>query len=327
MDRKLEIFEAVEKNEDSEIPIKTENIQNMVYVVRGKQVMLDSDLAKLYQVETFNLNKARKRNEKRFPADFCFQLTKDEYQNLKFQFGISSCTGNEHGGRRTLPYAYTEQGIAMLSAVLRSDIAIQVSIKIMQTFVEMRKYMAHTSLILEKVNQIEIRQMTDQQRNNERFEQVFNYISDHQESRQKIFFDGQIFEAFSLLAGIIGQAQTSIVLIDGYVDIETLNILAKKQNRVKVDIYTSPTTRLTARDIDIFNTQYPMLSVRYTGSFHDRFLILDNTKAYHIGASIKDAGKKCFGITQIEDAGLIKDILARAELTSGTGRSEVSHGV
>lgn len=318
MGEKIETANVEEETKNTEILVPMEAIQNLVYVVRGKQVMLDSDLARLYQVETFNLNKARKRNEKRFPEDFCFQLTKEEYQNLKFQFGISSFEGNEHGGRRTLPYVYTEQGIAMLSAVLRSDIAVQVSIKIMKTFVEMRKYMAHTSLILEEMNQIKMKQIADQQRNEERFEQVFDYIAEHQESNQKIFFAGQIFDAFSLLSKIIGQAEKSIVLIDGYVDVGTLNILAKKKAKVAVCIYTSSKTKLTAQDVTKFNAQYPTLNIKYTKVFHDRFLILDENKAFHIGASLKDAGKKCFGISQIEDEGVIRDILGR--LQSGKGR-------
>lgn len=305
-----------EKRENTDIIVPIETIRSLVYVVRGRQVMLDSDLASLYHVETKRLNEAAKRNSERFPERFRFQLTKEEYENLKSQIATSSLQREkEYGGRRKLPYVFTEQGIAMLSSVLRSSIAIQVNIRIMDTFVEMRKYMAHTAMVLEKVNQMEARQIADQRRNDERFEQVFDYMADHRESNQKIFFDGQIFDAFSLLTDLIGQAKNSIALIDGYVDMGTLNILAKKQNKVNVCIYTFSNTRLTTQDIEKFNAQYPSLKVKYTGLFHDRFLILDENKAYHIGASVKDAGKKCFGITQIEDEGVIKDIMARAELT------------
>lgn len=305
-----------EKRENTDIIVPIETIRSLVYVVRGRQVMLDSDLASLYHVETKRLNEAAKRNSERFPERFRFQLTKEEYENLKSQIATSSLQREkEYGGRRKLPYVFTEQGIAMLSSVLRSSIAIQVNIRIMDTFVEMRKYMAHTAMVLEKVNQMEARQIADQRRNDERFEQVFDYMADHRESNQKIFFDGQIFDAFSLLTDLIGQAKNSIALIDGYVDMGTLNILAKKQNKVNVCIYTLSNTRLTTQDIEKFNAQYPSLKVKYTGLFHDRFLILDENKAYHIGASVKDAGKKCFGITQIEDEGVIKDIMARAELT------------
>jgi hypothetical protein len=299
----------------------TDKIQRLIYIVRDRQVLTDSDLAVLYQVETGNLNKAMKRNHKRFPEEFCFQLTKEEYENLKFQNGISS--DGEHGGRRNLPYVYTEQGIAMLSAVLRSDIAVQVSIQIMKTFVELRRYLAHGTLLLEKVTSLEIKQIESdrkreefEQKTEKRLEEVFDYIASHEESSQKIFIDGQIFDAFSLLTSLIQQAEQKIVLIDGYVDIITLNILSKKKEDVDVCIYAHPSARMTAQDIATFNAQYPNLEVKRTTAFHDRFLIIDGAKGYHIGASIKDAGKKCFGINKMEDMSLINDLLQRAEITS-----------
>lgn len=197
----------------------------------------------------------------------------------------------------------------MLSAVLRSDIAIQVSIKIMETFVEMRKYMASTSLLLDRMNTMEERQITYQNNTNEKFDKVFEYIADHAESQQKIFYNGQIYDAFSLLIDFVCKANESIILIDNYVDVGTLNILAKKKPKVNVVIYTSKKTKLSEKDIDKFNQQYPSLEVQYTGVFHDRFLIIDDTKAYHIGASLKDAGKKCFAISLLNDARMIRDIL------------------
>lgn len=303
--------------ENTDINISSEKIQGLIYIVRGKQVMLDSDLARLYQVETKVFNQAVKRNIKRFPESFRFQITEEEYNSLRSQFVTSK------GGRRYLPYVFTEQGIAMLSAVLRSDVAIQVSIQIMETFVEMRRYIASNELLYKKVNDLEthliesdIQHKVFQQKTDERFKEVFDYIAQHQESSQKIFFDGQIFDAFSLLAEIVSQANKSIILIDGYVDIGTLNILSKKKKAVDVCIYTFSNTKLSAQDITNFNAQYPKLEVRYTRAFHDRFLILDNTKAYHIGASLKDAGKKCFGINKIEDSGVIRDIMQRVQLKS-----------
>ena len=289
--------------------VEASNIQGMIYAIRGKQVMLDSDLAMLYQVETGALNRAVKRNETRFPDDFRFQLTKDEYTNLKCQIGISS--ENEYGGRRTLPYAFTEQGISMLSSVLKSDVAVNVSIGIMRTFVEMRKYMANTSLLYDRMNAMEERQITYQNETNEKFERVFEYIADHEESQQKIFYDGQIYDAFSLLVDFISGAEKNIVLVDNYVDVGTLNILAKKKSGVDVTIYTVKKTRLSEKDVETFNQQYSKLEVQYTGVFHDRFLIIDETKAYHIGASLKDAGKKCFAISLLNDEGVITDILQR----------------
>ncbi len=296
--------------------VDLEYIQSLIYVVRGKQIMLDSDLAELYHVETGRLNEAVKRNIMRFPEAFRFQLTKEEYQNLISQIAISSFVDKSsgYGGRRKLPYVFTEQGIAMLSAVLRSDIAIQVSIRIMKTFVEMRKYMANTSLLYDRMNAMEEKQIIYQNETNEKFDKVFEYISDHEESQQKIFFDGQIYDAFSLLIDFIGGATKSIVLVDNYVDIGTLNILAKKKTDVAVIVYTVKKTKLSEKDIETFNQQYPMLEVKYTGVFHDRFLIIDNEKAYHIGASLKDAGKKCFAISKINDSGVIYDILQRLDI-------------
>ncbi|MDE7252993.1 MAG: ORF6N domain-containing protein [Acetatifactor sp.] len=292
-------------------------IQNLIYCIRGKQVMIDNDLAILYQVETKNLNKAMKRNIDRFPEDFCFQLTKEENDCLRFHFGTSK--EESRGGRRYMPYVYTEQGIAMLSAVLRSDIAVRVSICIMKTFVEMRKYSTHNSLILEKLNGMEqhqikadLKQEVFEKETNERFERIFEYIETHKEENQKIFFDGQIFDAFAFMTNLVLQANKTIILIDGYVDIVTLNILAKKKTGIDVTIYTLPSARLTTMDIANFNAQYPRLSVKYTTVFHDRFIVIDGTDGYHIGASIKDAGKKCFGINKIEDIAVIKDLLQRA---------------
>ncbi len=299
-------------------------IQNLIYNIRGKQVMLDSDLAMLYQEETRVFNQAVKRNLNRFPESFRFQLTKTEYDFLMSQFVISKDKENQEkrGGRRKLPYVFTEQGIAMLSAVLRSEVAIKVSIRIMETFVEMRKYLANNSLLLDKVNHLETRQIESdlqrqafEQRTDERFEQVFSYIAEHEESNQKVFYDGQIFDAFSLLTDLIMKADRSIVLIDGYIDVVTLNILAKKKDQVSVLAYTYPGARITNQDISNFNAQYPTLEIKRSTVFHDRFLILDEKEGYHIGASIKDAGKKCFAINRIEDIGVIRDVIQRAELT------------
>ena len=302
----------VEESSNDLIPvtIESKDIESLVYVIRGKQVILDSDLAMLYQVETGAMNRAVKRNQKRFPEDFCFQLTEEEY--LRCQNGISKDDGESgRGGRRYMPYAFTEQGISMLSAILRSDVAINVSIGIMRAFVEMRKFLATNSLILNRVNELEVRQREYQKSTEERFDKVFQYIEDHAESEQKIFFDGQIYDAFSLITSVIRKAQKEIILIDGYVDVDTLNILAKKNAGVDVKIITYASDRLTNTDVTNFNAQYPTLTVKKTQVFHDRFIILDGKTAYHIGASIKDAGRKCFGISLLEDPGMVSDLLNR----------------
>lgn len=278
------------------VEITRPSIEKMIYVIRDKQVMLDSDLAILYQVETGALNRAVKRNISRYPEDFRFQLTKEEYQNLRCQTGISSSAQgeNNYGGRRTLPYVFTEQGISMLASVLHSEVAIKVSIGIMRTFVEMRRFIANNALLLERISNVELKQLEYQKQTDEKLD--------------------QIFDAFSLIVSLIQKAEKEIVLIDGYVDIGTLNLLTKKNENVTVVMYTLKRTKLSQEDVNNFNSQYPLLEVRYTKVFHDRFLILDKKNVYHIGASLKDAGKKCFGISLIEDAGIVRDILQRLEI-------------
>ena len=317
--KELVVQEAkMELYNDTNVDINEATIKNLIYVIRGQQVMLDSDLAELYQVETKVFNQAVKRNMERFPKEFCFQLTREEYNSLRSQI----VTSKGKGGRRYLPYVFTEQGIAMLSAVLRSDVAIQVSIRIMNTFVEMRRFMANSSLVLNRINEVEVKQLIYQKDADEKFDKIFTYISEHEEVSQKIFFEGQIYDAFSLLTELIAKAKKEIVLIDNYVDVGTLNILAKKQENVKVQIYTVKRTRLSQADINNFNQQYPALGVDYTEEFHDRFLIIDGTLAYHVGASLKDAGKKCFAINRIEDRENIIDILNRINKTDNGGTDD-----
>ncbi len=288
-------------------------ISDLIYTVRNTQVMLDSDLAELYQVETGALNRAVKRNNRRFPADFMFQLTAEEFENLKCQFGISSLERYDvtHGGRRTLPFVYSEHGISMLSSVLRSETAITVSIGIIRTFIEMRRFIANNALMFERISAVELKQLELQKSTDEKFKRVFEYIDRGNEPAQRVFFDGQIYDAFSLLVDIISKANSEIILIDGYVDTDTLNILRKKKLGVNVRLYTFPKLLLSQGDVAKFNSQYPTLKVATTVKFHDRFLILDGITAYHIGASLKDAGKKSFAISLLQDNHMVKDILAR----------------
>ncbi|HJG30119.1 MAG TPA: ORF6N domain-containing protein [Collinsella ihuae] len=300
-------FDAENESVETSAPIAlvdSANIEPLIHTVRGQQVMLDTDLARLYEVETKNLNRAAARNTDRFPEDFRFQLTKEEDESLRCQIGTSK-TVEGRGGRRYLPYAYTEQGIAMLSGVLRSEAAVQTSISIMRAFVAMRHFLAENAALLERLRGIESSQAAFQQSTDERFDQVFRLLEGEIEKPQRIFFAGQMFDAFSLLTDLVSRAKREIVLVDGYVDVRTLNILAKKREGVAVAVYTSG-NRLTQDDVDVFNAQYPPLTVLRTRAFHDRFLILDGETAYHIGASLKDAGKKCFGIDLIQDEGLTK---------------------
>ena len=287
-------------------------IQNMIYTIRGKQVMIDSDLAMLYQVETKVFNQAVKRNMNRFPEHFRFQLTEEEYENLRSQI-VTSSEVNTHGGRRYKPYVFTEQGIAMLSAVLKSDIAVEVSIKIMNSFVEMRRFLLANKEMFARLDKLEIKQIeTDK-----KLDEVFNYIANNSEVKQNIFFDGQIYDAFSFIVRLIQKAKKELILIDNYVDVNTLNLLCKKKQGVDVVIATAGKGSLSAKDIAKFNAQYSKLSVKTTTDFHDRFLILDNSEVYHIGASIKDAGKKSFGITKIEEMDLIQNLINKVRSECG----------
>ncbi|MEE3467939.1 MAG: ORF6N domain-containing protein, partial [Eubacterium sp.] len=241
-------------------------------------------------------------------------LTKEEVELVKSQIATSPDSNfysGQEGGRRKPPYAFTEQGIYMLATVLKGEIADQQSIFIMRAFREMRHFIANNALLFEKVSHIELKQLEYQKSTDERFDKVFQYIEDHAEAEQKVFFDGQIYDAFSLITSIIQKAQNEIILIDGYVDVDTLNILAKKNAGVDVKIFTYASARLTNTDAANFNAQYPTLTVTKTQVFHDRFIILDGKLAYHIGASIKDAGKKCFGISLLEDPGMVTDLLNR----------------
>ena len=281
--------------------VDNREIQNMIYTFRGKQVMIDRDLAGLYHVQTKRLNEQVKRNSGRFPVDFCFQLSDKEKAEL-----VANCDRFEslkHSSSN--PYAFTEQGIAMLSAVLKSDVAVVVSIKIMNSFVEMRRFLLSNREMFARLDRLEIKQLeTDK-----KLEEVFNYIATNTEVKQNIFFDGQIYDAFSFIVGLIEKAKNEIILIDNYVDVNTLNILCKKGKGVDVLIATAGKGSLSAEDISKFNAQYPNLSVKNTNDFHDRFLILDKVEVYHIGASLKDAGKKSFGISKIQDQVLIQSLI------------------
>ena len=286
--------------------VHNKEIQSMIYTFRGRQVMLDSDLAMLYQVETKYLNRQRNRNAERFPEDFCFQLSKEEYEILRCQ-NVTSKNENGSGGRRYLPYVFTEQGIAMLSSVLKSEVAAKASINIMRAFVEMRKFLISNNEMFARLDRVELKQLeTDK-----KLEEVFDYIATTKEVKQKIFFNGQIYDAFSLMVEIVEKAEKELILIDNYVDVNTLNILCKKKDGVNVLIVTSGNGNLTDKDVAKFNSQYPKLAVKISKDFHDRFFIIDRNEVYHIGASIKDAGKKSFGITKLEVEELMKSLLAK----------------
>ena len=295
-----------ENNNNVQAIIKSEDIKSLIYTIRGNQVMLDSDVARLYHYKTKRVNETMKRNKLRFPENFCFQLNEDEIKNLRSQFATSNIDEINQGGRRYLPYVYTEQGIAMLSGLLRNDVAIQVSINIMNAFVELRKIIANNGLL--SIQMIEVKGKLLE--HDKKFEEVFNQLQKNNEKiKEKIFFQGQIWDSYNLIIEIIKTAQKKIVIIDNYIDDSILQMLSKKKDNVEVILLTSKTSNITDLDVQKFNKQYPNLLVLKTNKFHDRFIIIDNKELYHCGASLKDLGKKCFAINKMEDVNFISNLL------------------
>jgi len=283
--------------------INVEDIQNRIYTIRGVQVMFDEDLALLYGVETRVLNQAVKRNNERFPEDFMFQLTENELNILKSQIVIPSW-----GGRRTSPYVFTEQGVAMLSAVLRSETAVKISVQIIKAFVAMRRFIATNALIFQRLDTLETKQLVT----DKKIDHVLNAIESKEiQLKQGIFFDGQIFDAYKFVADLIRTAQKSIILIDNYIDESVLTILTKRRENVKVILLTKSISNQMALDVKKYNEQYPAIEIKEFKNSHDRFIIIDNTTVYHFGASLKDLGKKWFAFSKM-DIGAI-EMLGRLE--------------
>jgi ORF6N domain len=280
-------------------------IENKIYVIRGMQVILDRDLAQLYQVETRIMIQAVKRNQDRFPDSFIFQLSDAEFQHWKSQIVISNA---DKMGLRRAPYAFTEQGVAMLSAVLRSDTAIQVSIQIMQTFVTMRKFLINNASVFQRLDHIELKQL----KTDEKLEQIFKALETGQiQPNQGIFFDGQIFDAYSFVSSLIREAKKSIILIDNYVDDTVLALLSKRNRQVSASVYTLKISLQLDLDLKKHNNQYPEIKIFELKETHDRFLILDEKELYHFGASLKDLGKKWFAFSKMD--AFIDNILSKLQ--------------
>ena len=299
-------------------------IEPLIRTIRGQQVLLDSDLAILYGVETKRLNQQVKRNIERFPKDFMFQLTQEEMiclrsqiatlnegTNLRSQIATSSqevglksqIVTSSHGGVRYLPYAFTENGIAMLSSVLRSPIAIQVNIRIMRAFTAMRQFIASNAQIFQRLDVMEQNQLAivaHQTETDHKLEEIFRRLdSGNVQPHQGIFYDGQIFDAYTFINDRIREATTRIILIDNFIDDSVLTILSKRADKVTATIYTKKPSAQLQLDIQKHNAQYPPISVIEFDRSHDRFLCIDDT-VYHLGASIKDLGKKWFAFNRME---------------------------
>lgn len=272
------------------------HIEPQIFTVRGVQVMLDVHLAELYQVDTRTFNQAVKRNVERFPDIFRFQLTEDEWYSLRSQIVIASSKNNQFRYHRSLPYAFTEQGIAMLSAVLRSEVAVQVSIKIMQAFVQMRHVLLNNGGIVQRLENVERKQLEM----SGQLAHVFQALEGDKPKTQGIFFEGETFNAYQFVADLVRSAKSSLILIDNYVDDTVLTLFAKRSENVAVTIYTKQISKQLVLDLEKYNSQYPTIEIKIFEKAHDRFLIIDEKALYHIGASLKDLGKKWFAFSKMD---------------------------
>lgn len=333
--------------------VTAQTIESKIFTIRYVQVMLDKDLAELYGVETKRINEQVKRNIERFPEEFCFQLTKEEVESLRSQIvtlssmnetlrsqNATSNTENEPsrsqiatlngeitdlkshfatsssqnwGGTRKLPYAFTEQGVAMLASILKSETAVKVSIQIMNAFVQMRHFLAANGSLFARLDSVEKRQIETEEKlnrnllridekldiNEKNFEKVFDALEAADLPKQGVFCDGQIFDSYKFVSDLIRKAKTSIILVDNYVDDTVLSMLDKRKSNVSATIYTQSISKQLTLDLQKHNAQYAPIDVRVMTNFHDRFLFIDEKTIYHIGASIKDLGKKVFGFSKL----------------------------
>lgn len=275
-------------------------IENMIFEIRGKQVILASDVAKLYSVETRRVNEVVKRNINRFPEDFCFRLTEEEYEFLRSHFAISKKENTERrGGTRYLPYVFTEHGIMMLSGLLKSEVAARINIAIINAFVKMKKYISNNLLTLNNHSNM----LIDHE---ERIKILETAFSKFDTFSNELFFEGQIYDAHSLLLDIFNSSKKSIVIIDNYLSKELLDVLAKTNKQIIIH-----TKNIDNNIINKYQNQYHNIIIKINKSFHDRFIIVDNLSLYHCGASFKDLGKKCFCISKIDNIEIIQDINKR----------------
>jgi len=298
----------MEKSKDSLILYDSTIIQQKIYTIRGIQVMLDKDLAAFYGIETRTLNQAVKRNIERFPSDFMFQLSKAEFDAVKSDevlISQSVISKETRGGRQKLPFVFTEQGVAMLSGILKSETAVKMSIQIISAFVAMRKFIINNAQLFQRIDTVEKRQLKHEMKTDERFEKVFDALQkDKLDPKQGIFFDGQIFDAHKFVSDLIRKAEKSILLIDNYVDDTVLELFSKRKKNVTVTIFTANLSKALITDLKKFNAQYPKIEVKEFKQSHDRFMIIDDEDVYHFGASLKDLGKKWFAFSKFEKKAL-----------------------
>jgi hypothetical protein len=282
--------------------IKSE-IESRIFTIRGMQVMIDSDLANLYDTETKFINRAVSRNPDRFPTDFAFRLSNEEWSALRCQNGTLNETLSRGKHRKYSPFAFTEQGIAMLSAVLSTPVAIRISVEIIRSFIELRKRNHSLSIVVQRFNEIdEWKKETDL-----KIESLFKALSTNDFPSSGIFFNDKIFDAYVFSSELISKAKKSIILIDNYVDETTLLQLSKRNKKVLCTIYTERITDQLKLDLEKHNSQYPPIEIRILKNTHDRFIILDEKELYHLGASLKDLGKRWFAFSKLD--GLVHEVL------------------
>jgi hypothetical protein len=273
---------------------KQREIEKRIFVIRGEQIILDEDLAAFYDIAVKRLNEQTKRNQDRFPEDFCFQLTNEEYEVLRSQNATLKIGSGTH--RKYLPYVFTEEGVAAVSAVIKNQKAAEISVLIMRAFVQMRKFLLQNAPLYQRLDRIELKQISADQK----FEQIFTALEKDIKPQQGIFFEGQLFDAYSFAADLIKSAKKSLILIDNYVDETTLMLLTKRKIKVAATIYTKKISKQLALDLEKHNSQYSEIKVFAQTQSHDRFLIIDNIQVYHFGASLKDLGHKCFAFSRMD---------------------------
>ena len=290
--------------------LNDKKIEDCIHDIRGYQVMLDSDIAYFFGVETKYLNRQTKRNSNRFPEDFCFQLSTKEMSDLRFHFGTAKLLSSK---RRYKPYVYTEEGIIALAGVLKSDAADKMSVEIARKFIEMRKFILENGDVLLALAKLQNRQIEFEIETNKRFDEILKLINKADLPKQSIFSAGQFYDAYDFISSIVRKADNSIVLIDPYCDSKALSFLRNKKEAVKLKLCISHLSKLEADEIDRFESQYGKIAIKYLDSNHDRYLILDGQECYQLGASLNYAGKKMFSVIKNENREIIEFLLKEIE--------------
>ena len=284
--------------------IQTDEIENKIYTIRGQQVMFDDDLAMLFKTDVSLLNRQMKRNIFRFPDDFCFQVNSLEFKNLRCQNGISS-----HGGRRYLPYVYTEHGIIALAGVLKTEVAAKMSVEIARAFIQMRKFILENGDMMLSLAKLQNRQLEFENETNIKFDNILKRIDNLDLPKSALFYEGQWFDAYEFISNLIAKANSEIILIDPYCDDRALQFLKHKNKDCKATICKSSKSKLSEEDISLFEKEYGTVEIHSSDNVHDRYIVLDNTECYSLGTSLNYAGSKLFTINKIEEQNVIKSII------------------